>query len=138
MKNDLGKKEKYSILLRQIIYLLLFVATTIAFILSIVNGVAVLAIFILPFGCMLTFFLFLYSLLLSYQIYHFNGQTIVVYAGHFTHYIKIDNVLLDEHKSFIKWFTIYLSGTQNNNIFEAKITNLGKITLKINDKLYYA
>ena len=137
MKNNLGKKEKVSILTRQIVCLLLFMAATIALLVAIAKNAAVLAIFVLPVLCVITFCMFLYSLLLSYKIYHYNGKTIVVYAGHWNHYIKIDGVLLDEHKSFTKWFTIYLSGTHENAIFEAKITNLGRISLKINNKLYY-
>lgn len=136
MKNNSGKKERYFILARQVIYLCIFIAAIIGFIVSITKSTTLLTIFVLPLICILSFFLFLHSLLLSCKVYKYKEKTIIVYAGHWNHYIKVNDMLLDEHRSFTKWFTIHLSGICDGDIFEAKITNFGRISLKINNQLY--
>ncbi len=136
MKYNAGKKELYFILIRQIIYLCIFIAASIGFIISIANTVNVFSLFILPMICIFSFFLVLHGLTLACKIYTYQGKKIIIYAGHWNYYIKVDSIVLDRHKNFTKWFTIYLYGKYKKDIFEAKITNLGKITLKINNQVY--
>ncbi len=78
------------------------------------------------------------SLLLSCKKYTYYGDTIVVYAGFFHHYIKLNGVKVDEFNTLITFSLIYLSSiTDDGARLEAVITpQTHRIKLKINDRLY--
>lgn len=81
--------------------------------------------------------MFICALLLSCKVYDYYGNTIVVYAGWFHHYIKVNGVKTDEHNTLISFTPIYLSSTMDDGThLEARISLTNRISLKINDKLY--
>lgn len=88
---------------------------------------------------------FLLSLTLTYFIcaihlnckeYKYNDNLIIVYAGLYNHFILIDEVKYDEHKTFSSFVPIYLSCTlPSGDIADVTISTSNKIALKINNKL---
>lgn len=80
---------------------------------------------------------FICSLLLSYKTYEYNGNNIVVYAGWYHHYIKVNGQKLDEHNTIISFTAIPLSCTLDDGTdIKATITMTNRISLKINNQLY--
>lgn len=74
---------------------------------------------------------------LSYKAYYFNELGIIIYAGWYHHYIKINNVKFDEHNTLITFTPILLSCTLDDGTqIEATITITKRISLKINNQLY--
>ena len=81
-------------------------------------------------------FAFLISaLLLSYKEYEYNGNKISVYAGFYHHTLKINNEIVDEHNTLIFITPISLDSIINDELVEAKISTMNRISLKINKKL---
>lgn len=77
------------------------------------------------------------TLLLSCKIYLYDDQKIVVYAGHYHNYIKVDGVKVDEFNTFSSRVIIYLSCTLDDGTYvDVKITTSNRITLKIDNRLY--
>ncbi len=93
------------------------------------------------------FFLFMYldtiplcffiaSWLLSYKEYEYNGNTIIVYAGFYHHYISVNGIKFDEHNTLISYTPIYLSCTLDSEKFDVTISLTNRISLKVNNVLY--
>lgn len=83
------------------------------------------------------FAFFVGSLLLSCKIYEYCGNEIIVYAGWYHHYIKVNGVKLDEHNTLISFTAIHLSCTLNDGTdMNATITLTNRISLKINNQLH--
>lgn len=83
------------------------------------------------------FMFFISSLLLSYKAYDYYGCEIVVYAGWYHHYIKVNGRMVDEHNTLISFTPISLSCTlYDGTDIEAIITMSNRISLKINNQLY--
>ena len=81
--------------------------------------------------------LFVSSLLLSCKVYDLYGHEIIVYAGCYHHYIKIDGELYDEHNTLTSFSPIYMSCALGDDYFiEATISLWNRISLKVNNKLY--
>lgn len=77
------------------------------------------------------------ALLLSCKIYEYKGVEIIVYAGWYHHYIKVDGKKYDEHNTIstfvpINLFCILDDGTQ----LDVVISTTNRIALKINNQLY--
>lgn len=80
---------------------------------------------------------FICSLLLSCKVYEYNGKTIIVYAGFYHHYLKVDGEIMDEHNTLTSFTAIPLSCTLDDGaVLHATITMTNRISLKINDRLY--
>ena len=84
-----------------------------------------------------TFSFFIGSLTLNCKLYKYNGNKIVVYAGWYHHYIKVNGEIEDEHNTLLFLTPLTMSccledGSQVN----ITITLTNRITLKINGKLY--
>ena len=83
------------------------------------------------------FAFFICSLLLSCKIYKYNNCKILVYAGWYHHYIKVNGVKTDEHNTFVSFVPIYLSCTLDDGTdIDATISMTNRIALKINNMLY--
>ena len=96
-----------------------------------------LLIMILIYGGIFIFIFFIGTLLLSCKIYNYNGNEIVVYAGGFHHYIKVNGIKTDEHNTIISYTAIHLSCTlDDGTLLDATISMTNRISLKINNKLY--
>ncbi len=84
-----------------------------------------------------TLIFFIASCLLSYKTYDYNGNEIVVYAGWYHHYIKVNGTILDEHNTITSFTPIRLSCVLEDQSFvEATISLTNRIALKINGNLY--
>ena len=95
------------------------------------------ALYALIFIDIIIFSIFIGTLLLSCKIYDFNGIEILVYAGWYHHYIKVNDVPVDEHNTLISFTPIVLSATlENGTVLQATISLTNRISLKINNKLY--
>ncbi len=80
---------------------------------------------------------FIASLLLSCREYYYNGNDIVVYAGWFHHYIKVNGIKYDEHNTLVSYVAIPLSCTLDDGTdVKVCITLTYRISLKINNRLY--
>ena len=80
---------------------------------------------------------FICTLLLSYKSYEYEGKTIIVYAGWYHHYIKVDDEIMDEHNTLFSYTAIPLSCTlKDGSVLHETITMTNRISLKINDRLY--
>ncbi len=80
---------------------------------------------------------FISSLSLSCRVYHYDDSKIIVYSGRFHHYIKVDGEKMDEHNTLSSFFAIYLSCTlEDGTDINVTITRSGRISLKINNRLY--
>lgn len=79
------------------------------------------------------------SFLYSCKLYEYNGNVIVVYAGHSHHYIKVNGVKMDEYITSISFTPIRLSCTlEDGTNISATVSLTNRISLKINDRLYRA
>lgn len=84
-----------------------------------------------------TLIFFIASCLLSYKTYEYNGNEIIVYAGWYHHYIKVNGTILDEHNTITSFTPIRLSCVLEDQSFvEATISLTNRIALKINGNLY--
>lgn len=82
------------------------------------------------------FIIFIVSLLLSCKTYDYCGNQIIVYAGWYKHFIKINGTKYDEHNTFISFTSIKMSCTIDNNAFvETTISLTNRISTKINGRL---
>ncbi len=81
----------------------------------------------------LTFFLC--SLMLNFKIYSVDGKEVVVYAGFYNHYIKVDGETVDEHKTLTSFVPIVLSTTLGESKISVSISTMNRITVKVNDKM---
>ena len=82
--------------------------------------------------------MFISSLLLSCKIYNYNGNEIIVFAGWYRHYIKINGEKHDEHNTFVSFTPIILTCSLDDGAnIKATITLSSRITLKINDRIYF-
>ena len=85
-------------------------------------------------------FLFVFwvaTLTLSCKIYDYNDTEIIVYAGWFHHYIKVDGTILDEHNALFWRVAIELSCVLDDGTdLKARITTGNRISLKVNNRLY--
>lgn len=80
---------------------------------------------------------FIASLFLAWKQYDYNGNSIVVYAGWFHHYIKVNGEKFDEHNTLISYTAILLSCVLDDGTdVKATITRSNRISLKINNQLY--
>lgn len=81
--------------------------------------------------------IFISTILLSCKVYLYDDQKIMVYAGRYHNYIKVDGVKYDEFNTFSSRLVIYLSCTLDDGTYvDATITANNRITLKIDNKLY--
>ncbi len=91
--------------------------------------------FYLP--CLIALIMLISSLLLSCKVYQYNEQTIIVYAGWYHHYLKINDEIFDEHNTILSYSAITLScKLANDTEVIATISLTNRIALKINGKLY--
>ena len=80
---------------------------------------------------------FICSLLLSYKIYDYKGNKIIVYAGWYHHYIKVNGEKVDEHNTIFTYTAINMSCTLDDGAeVWATISMTNRISLKINNRLY--
>lgn len=83
------------------------------------------------------FAFFISSLLLSCKVYSYNDKEIIVYAGWFHHYIKVNNIKVDEHNTLVSLMPITLSCIlEDGTDLKATISLANRISLKINNRLY--
>ena len=81
---------------------------------------------------------FIGTLLLSCKVYEYNGRQIIVYAGWYYHYVKIDGEKLDEHNTIIAYTPIVLSCMLDDGTpLQATISLTNRIALKINNRLWH-
>lgn len=91
----------------------------------------------LEYLCFFNLMFFICTLCLSCKIYEYNGNEIIVYAGFYHHYIKVNGTKMDEHNTLIYFTPISLSCTLNDGTDLAiVITTSNRISLKINNQLY--
>lgn len=93
--------------------------------------------YIFVFFDIICFVFLICSFLLSYKIYNYNGQQIIVYAGWYHHYMKVGGIIFDEHNTILAFTPIILSSKLNDDTeLRATISLTNRISLKINDRLY--
>ncbi|MEG1608818.1 MAG: hypothetical protein RR348_03020 [Clostridia bacterium] len=89
------------------------------------------------YGDITVFAFFIASFLLSYKDYEYNDNNIVVYAGWYHHYIKINGKKIDEHNTLVSSTAIPLSCTLDDGTdMKVIITTSNRISLKINNQIY--
>lgn len=78
---------------------------------------------------------FIASLFLSYKEYEYNGNKIVVYAGWYHNYIKLNGTKISEQNTLMPFQVITLSCKSNEgDDIQATISMTNKISLKINEQ----
>lgn len=83
------------------------------------------------------FAFFISSLFLSCKVYDYNGNEIIIYAGWYHHYIKVNGTKTDEHNTLITFTAISLSCILSDGTdIKATISLSNRISLKINNLLY--
>ena len=135
---------KLKIIIHRLIWFLLLFAGVICFLIQLDNidsdnSAAFYSLYFIISYCDIAIALpfFIGSLFLSCKKYRYNGSNIVVYAGWFHHYLKMDGEVLDEHNTFVTFTAIVLSCTLNDGTrLQATISLTNRIALKINDRLY--
>lgn len=89
------------------------------------------------YGNVFVILIFIASLFLTYKEYEYNGNEIIVYAGWYHHYIKVNGNILDEHNTLVTFTAIPLACTLDDGTdLEVTITTTNRISLKINNRLY--
>ncbi len=106
------------------------------------------------FGSLLFVFglIFLASrLFIKCKVFDFEGKEIIVYAGTFFHYIKVEGHILDRYTWILALFmwiplvwliSLFLSKTMScvlddGTKIEVEVASFHRIKVKINDRLYY-
>lgn len=79
--------------------------------------------------------MFIGALMLSCNVYQFDGHQIIVYAGFCHHYIKIDDEKYDEHNTILTFSPINMSCVVGEHHLEATVTLTNRISLKIDGRL---
>ncbi len=104
---------------------------------SFLESWALMSACILIFSILPPFCLILIKILLiSCKVYTYGENEIVVYAGFYHKYIKVNGVRVDEYNSIIRFFDIHFSTClEDGTMLNARITLTKRISLKINDKL---
>ncbi len=98
--------------------------------------VLICTILICVIGGITSFALFVASLFLSCKKYRYNGNDILVYAGWYKHYIKVNGEKFDEHNTGSSRTALYMSCTLDDGAeVLVRISTTNSITLKINGKL---
>lgn len=131
--------EKKKIFLRRVISLILFILGTIvtSIFLSSDNYKFENIGFMVLYANAFVFVFLVWSLMLSCKVYDYNGVEIIVYAGWFHNYIKVNGIVMDEHNTFQRWTAIILSCTlEDSTDLKVTISLFRRIALKINNKLY--
>ncbi|MBE7087845.1 MAG: hypothetical protein E7369_06060 [Clostridiales bacterium] len=83
------------------------------------------------------FTFFVVSMLLSCKVYHYGENEIIVYAGSYHHYLKINGEIFDEYNSSFSWGPIFLySSLDDGTEINVTISTSNRIALKIDGKLY--
>ncbi|MDE6356274.1 MAG: hypothetical protein K2L67_03425 [Clostridia bacterium] len=136
--------EKSRLLVHRLIWgILLIIAAFISFLfwsgnLDVTDEVAfVILIYIILTFDSVTLVFFIASLLLTCKIYDYNGDEIIVYAGWYHHYIKVNGEKADEHNTIFTYTAINMSCTLDDGAeVWATISMTNRISLKINNRLY--
>ncbi len=101
------------------------------------SGMSYIIIMLFIYGDIFVFAFFIASLLLSYKNYEYNDNEIIVYAGWYHHYIKVNGNKIDEHNTLVSFTAIPLSCTLDDGTdIKVTITMTNRISLKINNQLY--
>lgn len=80
--------------------------------------------------------IFISSLSLSCKEYRYNGNDILVYAGWYNHYIKVNGEKFDEHNTLTSFTALTMSCTLNDGaVVQVTISIMNSISLKINGRL---
>lgn len=80
---------------------------------------------------------FIMALLTTYRAYEYDGNIMIVYAGFYYRYLKINGEVMDEHNTVMTFTAIQLSCTlDDGTVVTANITLTNRISLKINNRLY--
>ncbi|MDE6442494.1 MAG: hypothetical protein K2L12_07090 [Clostridia bacterium] len=104
---------------------------------SVSNDAEFIAIQLFIYADIFIFSFFIASLLLSYKTYKYNDFDIIIYAGWYHHYLKVNGTKMDEHNTLISFTAIPLSCTLDDGTeLNATITKSNRISLKINNQLY--
>lgn len=135
--------EKKKLLIRRLIWFALFVLGVIFLVSCIASNneayndtLAMISVFTF-FAEIIIFIVFILSLLLSCKVYDYNGVEIIVYAGIYHHYIKVNGSIVDEYNTISSWTAITLScALDDDTELKATISLSNRIALKINNKLY--
>lgn len=85
--------------------------------------------------CAVFFALFISSLFFNCKQFELDNRKIVVYAGAYRHYLKIDGEVFDEHNTLTTHVPIVLSTVYNGHLIQATISLTYRIALKIDNKL---
>lgn len=89
------------------------------------------------YGDIFVLLFFICSLFLSYKNYEYNGNELVVYAGWYHHYVKVNGNKMDEHNTLFSYTAISLSCILDDGTdIKVIITTSNRISLKINNQLY--
>ncbi len=75
------------------------------------------------------------SLLVNFKKYDLEGNEMIIYAGFYHHYIKINGEKYDEHNTLVSLVAILLSCEFNGNTIESTISLTNRISTKLNGKL---
>ncbi len=130
--------EKKKILIHRLIWLAIAVVGGVV-IFMVINSVSLTqqAIYLTVVYEMLVSLFLIASFTLSYKVYRYEGKLLIVYAGWFHHYIKIDGTKFDEHDTLISYTPIILSCELDNGTFvQATISTFNRISLKVNGRLF--
>lgn len=131
--------EKKKLLIRRLIWFALFVLGVIfsATFLSSDNYMLNNIGYLVYFASVFVICFLITSLLLSCKVYDYNGVEIIVYAGRYHNYIKVNGTITDEHNTLRTWTAITLScALDDDTELKATISLSNRIALKINNKLY--
>ncbi len=132
--------EKNKLLRHRLIWLTLLVAAIVltALLAGGVLGPALWLIYVVAMYDIVCFVFFISACLLtSYRAYEYEGKLIIVYAGFYYHYLKINGEVTDEHNTIMTFTPIQLSCTlDDGTAVAANITLTNRISLKINNRLY--
>lgn len=134
-------QEKKKILMHRLIWFgvfLVFLLLTVLFgtVCSETDIVTLVLVVPLGAGCTIVAFTFwIGAFLVNYKTYNLYGNAILVYAGFYHHYIKINGKIFDEHNTLITFTPIVLSTTLWINSIQATISLTNRISVKINNVL---
>ncbi len=92
----------------------------------------------LTLGALLIIFTFaiaICTLLVNCKVYQVNSHIIIVYAGFYHHYIKVDGEVADEHNTLITYTSIILSSALDDDQISATISLTNRIAFKYQNRL---